>query len=67
MGFKQSDVANGSAYMHMFSYAQPVYVFLVGAFNPFTFEVIINVYDPDTIFFTVLGLFSVGLFLAFPA
>ena len=36
---------------------------LVGAFNPFTFKVIIDMYDPITIFLIVLGLFSVGLFL----
>ena len=35
----------------------------VGAFNPFIFKVIINMYDPITIFLIVLGLFSVGLFL----
>ena len=33
---------------------------LVGAFNPFTFKVIVNMYDPITIFLIVLGLFSVG-------
>ena len=37
---------------------------LVGAFNPFTFKVMIdNRYDPITIFLIVFGLFSVGLFL----
>ena len=36
---------------------------LVGAFNLFTFKVIINTYDPITIFLVVLGLFSVSLFL----
>ena len=35
---------------------------LVGAFNPFTFKVIIDMYDP-IIFLTVWGLFSIGLFL----
>ena len=45
-----------------FSTAQTVCL-LVGAFNPFTFKVIIDMYDPSTIFLTVLGLFSVGLFL----
>ena len=39
--------------------------FLVGAFNPFTFKVIINMYDPMTIFFIVLGLFCVNLFFLF--
>ena len=37
--------------------------FLVGAFNPFTFKVIFNVYNPITIFLIVLSLFSVDLFL----
>jgi len=36
---------------------------LVGAFNPFTFKVIININDPITVFLIVLGLFSIGLFL----
>ena len=36
---------------------------LVGVLNPFTFKVIINMYDPVTIFLIVLGLFFVGLFL----
>ena len=36
---------------------------LVDAFNPFTFKVIIDMYDPITIFLIVLGLFCVGLFL----
>ena len=36
---------------------------LVPAFNPFTFKVIINMYDPITVFLIVLGLLSVGLFL----
>ena len=35
---------------------------LVGAFNPFTFKVIIDMYDPITIVLIVLGLFSVDLF-----
>ena len=35
---------------------------LVGAFNTFAFKVIINMYDPITIFSIVSG-FSVGLFL----
>ena len=37
--------------------------FLVGAFNPFTFKVIISMYDCVTIFLIVLDLFSVGLSL----
>ena len=36
---------------------------LVGAFNPVTFKVIIDMYDPITNFLIVSGLFSVGLFL----
>ena len=30
---------------------------LVGAFNPFTFKVIINIYVPSSTFLIVLGLF----------
>ena len=30
---------------------------LVGAFNPFTFKVIINIHVPVTIFFIILGVF----------
>ena len=36
---------------------------LVGALNPFTFKVIINMCDPIAVFFIVFGLLSVGLFL----
>ena len=36
---------------------------LVAAFNPFTFKVMIDLYDPITIFLIDLGVFSVGLFL----
>ena len=36
---------------------------LVSAFNPFTFKVIIDMYDPITIFLIVWGLLSVGFFL----
>ena len=36
--------------------------FLVGAFNLLTFKVIINMYDPITIFSIVWGVLSVGLF-----
>ena len=52
-------MVSGSAYMHFFSSTQPVCL-LVGAFNLFTFKVIIDMYDPITIFLIVLGLFSVG-------
>ena len=59
---KQSGVVSGSVDMHMFSSTQPACL-LIGAFNAFTFKVIINMYDPVTVFLVVLGLFSVGLFL----
>ena len=36
---------------------------LVGRFNPLTFKVIIDIYDPITVFLIVLGVFSVGLCL----
>ena len=36
---------------------------LVDAFNPFTFKVIVNMYDPITVFLIAWGLFSVDLFL----
>ena len=36
---------------------------LVGAVSPFTFKVIIYMYDSIIVFLIVLGLFSVGLFL----
>ena len=36
---------------------------MIHAFNPFTFKVVIHVYDPITIFLIVLRLFCVGLFL----
>ena len=36
---------------------------LFDAFNPFTFKVVIDMYDPITIFLIVLGLFFVGFFL----
>ena len=35
-------MVSGSAYIHMFSTAQPVCL-LVDAFNPFTFKVIIGI------------------------
>ena len=52
-------MVSGSAYMDMFSSAQPVCL-SVGAFNPFIFKVIIDIYDPITIFLIVWGLLSVG-------
>jgi len=36
---------------------------LVGAFNPFTFKIIIAIHDPIAIFLFFGVLFSVGLFL----
>ena len=47
---------------HVFMCPTSLYL-LVGAFSPFTFKVIIDMFDPITIFLIVLGLFSVGLFL----
>ena len=47
---------SGNAYIHMFSSAQPVCL-SVGAFNPFIFKVIIDIYDPITVFLIVLGIF----------
>ena len=41
-------------YGSCFVSVQPVFV-LVGAFNPFTFKVIIDKYDPTAIYFVVLG------------
>ena len=63
-GVKQSDVVSRSAEIYMFSFPQPSLCLLVGAFSPFTFKVIINMYDPITIFLIVLGLFCL-LFLLF--
>jgi len=58
-------MASGSAYMHMF-FTQPSMSF--GAFNPFTFKIIIHMHDPITIFSIVLGLFfaDFSLLLCFP-
>ena len=60
-------MVSGSAYMfttgiHVFIHPASLCL-LVGAFKPFTFKVIIDMYDLITIFLIVLGLFSVGLFL----
>ena len=38
-------------------------MYLVGAFNPLTFKVVINMCDPISVFLIVLGLFFVGVFL----
>ena len=53
-------MVSGSAYMHCVFIHLARLCLLVGAFNPFTFKVIINMYDPITSFLTVLSLFSVG-------
>ena len=55
-------MASGGACMYMASSAQPVCL-LVGAFNLFTFKLIIEMYDPIAIFLIVLGLFPAGFFL----
>ena len=43
---------------------QPVFVFWLGAFNPFTFKVIIDKYDPISIYFIILGssLYTLSVF-----
>ena len=54
--------------MHIFIHPISLCLF-VGAFNSFTFTVIINMYDPTTILKNQFSLVSVGLFssLMFPA
>ena len=49
-------------YAHVFIHTTNLCL-LVGDFNPFTFKVVIDMYDPITIALIVLVLFSVGLFL----
>ena len=49
--------------MHIYIIHPASLCLLVGAFKPFTFKVITNVYDPITIFLILGDLFSVGLFL----
>ena len=51
-----------SGHTRVFIHPANLYL-LVGAFNPFTFKVIIDMYDPITIFLIIWGLFCVGLFL----
>ena len=53
---------SGSAYIHIFTH-QASLCRLVGTFNPFTFRVIIDMYDPIAILLIVWGLFCVGLSL----
>ena len=54
-------MVSGSAYMHIFHPGS--LCLLVGAFNPFTFKIIIAIHDPIAIFLFFGVLFSVGLFL----
>ena len=61
-GVKQSEVVSGSAYMRTCRLLGQS-MSLAGALNPFTFKVIIDMYDPITVFLIALGLFSVGIFL----
>ena len=50
--------------MHAHVFIGPaILCLLAGAFNLFTFKVIIDMYDPITIFLIALVLFPVGLFL----
>ena len=51
-----------SIHAHVFIHPVSLY-FLVGAFNPITFKVIIDMCDPITTFSIVLGLFSIEIFL----
>jgi len=62
-GVQQSDVGKYKCRdVHVFIHPGSLCL-LVGAFNLFAFKVIINMYDPITVFLIVWGLFSVGLFL----
>ena len=58
-------MVSGSACRQVFILPTSLYV-LVRAFNSFTFKVIIDVYDPTTIFLIVLGLFSGFSLVFFP-
>ena len=54
-------MVSGNTYTHVFI---PTSLYLlVGIFNPFKLQEIINSYDLITTFLVVLGLFSVGIFL----
>ena len=53
-------MVSGSAYMHMFSSTQPVYVFWLAHLIHLHLRLY---YDPVTVFLIIWGLFSVGLFL----
>ena len=48
-------------HVHVFIHPASLCLF-IGAFNPFTFKVIIDMYDPINISLIIFGLFSVGLF-----
>ena len=50
-GFLVDNIYRGLVFVSI----QPVFVFWLGAFNPFTFKVIIDKYDPFAIYFIVLG------------
>ena len=50
--------------MHAHVFIHPASLcLLVGVFNPFTFKIMIDMYDPVIVFLIALDLFSVGLFL----
>ena len=49
-------MVSGSAYKNMFSSTQSVCL-LIGAFNPFTFKVIIHMYDPIAILFMYMYIY----------
>ena len=55
-------MVSGNTDMHMFFMHTASLCLLVGASNPFTFKVIIHMYDP-IVFLIVLDLLSVDLFL----
>ena len=57
-----SDVVSGRAYINIFIHPANLCL-LVGVFDPFTFKIMMDMYDPITIFLIVLGLFSEDLFL----
>ena len=58
-GFLVDNIYRGLVFVSI----QPLCLF-VGAFNPFTFKVIIDKYDPVAIYFTVLGssLYTLSVF-----
>ena len=65
---KQSDMVSGSAYMQVVIHLASLCL-LVGAFNPFSFKVIIDMYDPVTVFLKCFGFIFCRSFpsLVFPA